>query len=203
MKQQPPFIVLASASPRRKQLLQKLGLQFEIRASNLTEEIDLQKSPSENVMTLAVRKAQAIADQLMLEMPDRKVIVLGGDTMVVINDQYLGQPKSAAAAIEMLQLLSGKWHEVFTGVALVQVPAKTLVAYEVSRVKLRKLSMHEIESYVKTGEPMDAAGSYALQGLGAALVEKIEGCVTNVIGFPLPLIVKMLADAAVEVNYTC
>jgi septum formation protein len=173
-------------------------LQFEVKVSNVVEEIDPNLTPYQNAMVLATNKAQAVAGQLTGE-----VKVLGGDTIVIIDDLCSGQPESAEAAIDMLQCLSGRWHEVCTGVALIEIlePAENqlrkTVEYEVSRVKMRQLTKLEIESYVNTGECKGVAGSYALQGAGVALIERMEGCITNVIGLPIPLVTKMLRKAGV------
>jgi septum formation protein len=128
------------------------------------------------------------------------VLVLGADTVVVIDGRVIGKPGSRKQAIEMLSRLSGRCHEVFTGVALVEssgsVPS---TGYEVSRVYMRPIHAREMEAYVDTGEPMDKAGAYALQGIASAFVERIEGCFTNIIGLPVPLVVRLLRGAGVPV----
>jgi len=200
----PVRIVLASASPRRFDLLTQLGLEFEVLPSCLEETLEEGLAPSQVVLRLAEDKARAVASlEKILAEPS---LVLGADTIVVLNGQILGKPSSRADAIEMLSALSGKRHDVYTGVSIVRTmkgspePTRTLSSrYEISSVYFRKIERAEIEAYVRTPEPMDKAGSYALQGLGSAFVERIEGCYTNIIGLPIPLTVQMTRQAGVKI----
>jgi len=188
-------LILASASPRRRELLRMLGLDFEILVSNAEESKgELPDSPGEQVMELAARKAGEIAGL----HPD--ALVIAADTIVVAEKQILGKPGDEEDARRMLSFLSGRWHEVYTGVALVKAAEKKrLVDYERTRVKFRPLSREEIDRYIRSGEPMDKAGAYGIQGLGAVLVERIEGCYFNVVGLPLAKLALMLKKFGLEV----
>lgn len=188
-------LILASASPRRRELLRMLGLDFEILVSNAEESKgELPDSPGEQVIELAARKAGEIAGL----HPD--ALVIAADTIVVAEKQILGKPGDEEDARRMLSFLSGRWHEVYTGVALVKAAEKKrLVDYERTRVKFRPLSREEIDRYIRSGEPMDKAGAYGIQGLGAVLVERIEGCYFNVVGLPLTKLTLMLKEFDVEV----
>lgn len=188
-------LILASASPRRRELLRMLGLDFAILVSNAEEaKGELPRFPAELVMALAARKAGEIAGL----HPD--ALVIAADTIVVAGEEILGKPRDEADARRMLSFLSGRWHEVYTGVALVRAAEKeSLVDYERTRVKFRPLSGEEIDRYIRSGEPMDKAGAYGIQGLGAVLVERIEGCFFNVVGLPLTKLTLMLKEFGVEV----
>jgi septum formation protein len=183
-------IVLASASPRRKELLESLGLKFEVASSNVDEEFDSKLSIIENVEQLALKKALSVAEKLA-----GNFLVIGSDTIVVLDNQVLGKPSDEEEAKKMLRLLSGSEHEVITSIALVNTENKSqIVSHSITKVFFRELSESEIVNYVKTGEPMDKAGAYGIQGLGVVLAEKIEGCFTNVVGLSLPLLAKMLKE---------
>src|SRR5690554_5852914 len=188
-------LILASASPRRRELLRMLGLDFEILVSNAEESKgELPDSPGEQVIELAARKAGEIAGL----HPD--ALVIAADTIVVAEKQILDKPGDEEDARRMLSFLSGRWHEVYTGVALVKAAEKKrLVDYERTRVKFRPLSREEIDRYIRSGEPMDKAGAYGIQGLGAVLVERIEGCFFNVVGLPLAKLTLMLKEFGLEV----
>lgn len=192
-------IVLASGSPRRKDLLNMLGLKFDISVSDTDESIPPNQDPKEAVKEIAKRKSQAVFN---IMDDSSNSIVIGADTIVVSNDKILGKPKSKENAFEILKFLSGKNHQVLTGVAMsmsVDNTNKCITGVELSQVKFRNLYDQEIYSYIETGEPMDKAGAYALQGIGSVFVEKINGCYTNVIGLPVPMTVSMLRTAGVEV----
>lgn len=199
-------IVLASSSPRREQLLTSLGLSFEIMPSSIDEQIDNSLVPGDLVLDLARQKAQDVFKQLIGQRnPQLGLIVLGADTIVVIDGSYLGKPKDKEDAHRMLRKLSGRWHEVYTGVALISIGAdnntalKMLRSCERSRVLFRELADEEITAYVETGEPMDKAGAYALQGIGSALVESLEGSYTNIVGLPIPNVVLLLREAGYKI----
>jgi len=191
-------LVLASSSPRRKDLLEGLGLQFEIIPSTLEEIVDPKLSVQEVVLNLAKQKAVDVFERELAREPEHPLLVLGADTIVVLHGEYLGKPVDKKDACAMLRALSGKTHEVFTGVYLVASLAgvrQTWHSVERSAVHFRQLGEIEIRAYVETGEPMDKAGAYALQGIGAALVEKIVGSHTNIVGLPIPNVVSLLRQA--------
>lgn len=184
-------LVLASGSPRRKEILRKLGLDFEVVPSLIEENLNEFTSPVEAVITLASAKAHDVADRLSPKIS--RPVILAGDTIVVLDDKLLGQPKSKQEAKEMLTMLSGRTHQVYTGVvAFLPQQQREITGHEVSNIHFVKLGASEINAYVETNEGMDKAGAWALQGIGAALVEKIDGCFSNVIGFPVPLVVRIL-----------
>lgn len=185
-----PRIVLASSSPRRKMLLNQLGIPFDIIVSNVDEHLDPDIPPEQEAERLALHKAQAIASSL------RDALVIGADTIVVDEQGILGKPENAQDAFRMLSRLSGQVHQVITGLALISTCAspKTLVNHETTKVKITTLSHQDIERYIQTGEPLDKAGAYAIQGKGTIFVEWIQGCYNNVVGLPLFLLVKMLKE---------
>lgn len=185
-------LVLASASPRRAELLRQVGLSFEAQVSNVPEEGDgAGRDATEVAAEHARQKALVVARQC----PER--LVLGADTVVVLDGAVLGKPVDATAAQAMLRRLSGREHEVITAVTLALSDgrcARVLDEHaECTRVRFRALSPTEIECYVATGEPLDKAGGYGIQGRGALLVRAIEGCYFNVVGLPLSSIWEMLA----------
>ena len=177
-------IVLASQSPRRKKLLDQLGLLFEIIPSTC-DEVITSRNPTEVVTELASQKAMEVAGRI----PD--ALVIGADTIVVHNGEILGKPESPAQAVEMLATLSGAVHQVYTGVSFVKTSSDGTIQqqhafFEETKVEFSALSQDEIESYVATGSPMDKAGSYGIQDdWGAVFVKRIEGDYYNVVGFPL------------------
>lgn len=185
-------IVLASASPRRQELLRQVGLTFRIIPSQVNEEITEPMSPGALVEHLSLMKAQAVASQV----PD--ALVLGSDTIVVVDGDVLGKPRDRADAIAMLQRLSGRAHEVMTGVALV-CSERHMVAHEVTKVRFASLTGEQIERYVDSGEPMDKAGSYGIQGRASAMISSIDGDYFNVVGLPLCRTVQMLSHFGVNV----
>ncbi len=191
-------IILASASPRRAELLSQIGLKFEIRPSDADETIDEDLSPEENVMGLAHKKALETAKRLKRE-GSTNAIVIGADT-IVVKDRILGKPSGEKEAFSMLQSLRGQWHNVLTGVCLVNT--ETLKAenfFENTRVKMIEYTDEDILRYVETKEPLDKAGAYGIQSLGSILVEKIEGCYFNVVGLPLSRLSAALKIFGIEV----
>lgn len=173
-------IILASGSPRRKELMSLLPLAFQIKTKEVEELIDVTKSPSTNVCSLATQKAVAVA----VDYPQQWVI--GCDTVVVYEGHILGKPKDEADAKRMLRMLAGKSHEVYTGVSIIQWEQKVEQTFFVSsQVRMKRITEEEINAYVKCGEPMDKAGSYAIQGKGAVFIEGIEGDYFNIVGLPL------------------
>jgi septum formation protein len=186
-------IILASASPRRAELLRGLGLNFHIKPSRMAEEHFPGESPEVLVTRLALAKAREVAAGVTAGL------VIGADTAVVCAGCLLGKPHSREEAYTMLSFLSGRGHEVVTGVALVEAAGgRYLAAHECTRVFFKKLTEAEIRGYLRTGEPMDKAGAYGIQGLGGLLVERIEGCYFNVVGLPLARLAEMLKEFGVN-----
>lgn len=187
-------IILASKSPRRKEILDNIGVKYEIVESNFEETMDVSKSPEDIVRYLAYKKAEDVASRIKGE-----ALVIGADTLVVYNSQMLGKPKDNEDAFKMLKMLSGKWHSVYTGICVMNSSSwEYSVDYECSRVKIRELSDKNILNYIECGEPSDKAGSYAIQGRGSLLVEKIEGCYFNVVGLPVFKLSKVLCDFGID-----
>jgi septum formation protein len=172
------MIILASKSPRREQLLREAGIKFIICPSDVDEDIDLNMSPEAIVMELAKQKAQAV----FLKYPND--IIIGADTIVVLGNQILGKPKDQEDAYHMLKTLSGKTHQVFTGVTIIS-KEKTESFLSESQVTMKPFSHENIKKYVESLEPMDKAGAYAIQGLGSQLVEKYEGDFYTIMGLPI------------------
>jgi septum formation protein len=173
-------IILASTSPRRKEILGKLNIPFEVQESNYEEDMTLQMPPEKLAEYLSAGKARAVAEK------NTDAIVIAADTFVVYNDQRLGKPGTPERAKEMLKLLSGKVHEVITGVTMIDTDSGKLVSFhETTKVFMDELSPETIDAYIKTGEPLDKGGAYALQEKGALLVKKIDGDFFNVMGLPL------------------
>ena len=180
-------IILASASPRRVALLQMMGLPFEQVVGGTSEEIDGGEGPGNRVRVLSRRKADQVASGLS------SGLVIGADTVVAIDEKILGKPKDEEDAFEMLTRLSGRTHVALTGLTLVDARTlRSLTDVVRTRVSMREMSPLEIRSYVATGEPMDKAGAYAVQGLGSSFVKHIEGCFHNVVGLPVERLCAML-----------
>lgn len=191
-------LILASSSPRRQELIMSLKLPVHIHASDVDESVEEQWSPEEIVEQLAYRKAAETAQQL--KSAHNSGIVIGSDTIVVLDGQILGKPIDAEEAKRMLQKLQGKTHQVFSGVACIDLASGIeLIRHRMTRVSMKILTTSQINHYVQSGEPMDKAGSYAIQGLGALLIDQIEGCYFNVVGLPLSLLSDMLAELGTEV----
>jgi septum formation protein len=183
------MLVLASSSPRRAELLRAAGINFTVRAADVDETIKPDELPRDYVLRLSREKARAVArgDEL----------TLGADTTVVINGQIAGKPVDIEDAKRMLRALSGRWHEVLTGVTLARA-GKTISDIASTRVKFAELSEAEIVWYVSTGEPMDKAGAYAIQGHASLFIERIEGSYSNVVGLPVQLIYRLAGRMGVE-----
>lgn len=180
-------IILASSSPRRRELIQLLDYPFEIHTREVEEIINPQLSPEENVKYLARLKAEAVAKEYSAEW------IIGADTMVCLQSHILGKPKNEEEARKMLQLLSGQRHRVITGVALIKKNEVSTFC-ETTYVQMKILSKQEIDYYVATGEPLDKAGAYGIQGKGAIFIESIEGDYYNVVGLPIHQIYKRLLE---------
>jgi septum formation protein len=185
------MLVLASASPRRRELLAQAGFSFTVHPAHVPEDPFPGEEPIAYVTRLAREKAEAVFRELSSTEPGSPHMVLGADTTVTIDGQILGKPEDPADAARMLRLLSGRSHHVITGVAVVAA-GSTQVAAEVTGVRFLSLSDEEIASYVATGEPMDKAGAYAIQGRAARWIPRVEGCYFNVVGLPLALVSSLL-----------
>jgi septum formation protein len=183
----PPPILLASTSPQRRAILEQLGVSFDVVPPSYVEDDGPEASPEELVMAHAAGKARSVAEGAG-ERP-----VLGVDTAVVLDGMVFGKPQGAGQAEEMLEALSGRTHEVISGLCLVTL-AWDEVEAETTRVAFRKLTPRDIASYLSTGEWEGRAGAYAIQGRGAALVERIEGDYLNVVGLPGALLIRLLAE---------
>jgi nucleoside triphosphate pyrophosphatase len=185
-------LILASASPRRRELLERLGLPFEVRPSGIEEPLAAGVPASTLATTLARAKAADIADRL--RAAGEAALVLGADTLVVLDGQPLGKPTSQGDARAMLRALRGRSHEVVTAVVVRDAdPAgRELTEAVVSRVLMRDYTDDEIAAYVATGESDDKAGAYAVQGRGGRLVGRVDGCYTNVVGLPLRTTARLL-----------
>jgi septum formation protein len=182
-----PRFILASGSPRRRQLLGELGLSFEVRAVDIDESQLPDEAPDQMVLRLAESKAREGA------RPGE--LLLAADTIVVLDGKVLGKPADAAQAAAMLANLGGREHQVLTGVALVDGQrGEVATGLESSQVRIGTLDPATIDWYVGTGEPLDKAGSYGIQGLGAMLVETVSGNYTNVVGLPLPLVRRLFGE---------
>ena len=187
-------IILASASPRRKELLEQIGLRFELEPSNYDEEIVAGSEPHETARRLSLGKARAAARK------HRNALIIAADTFVVFGDRVLGKPRTDSKAREMLRALSGQAHSVITGFTILDTETGNVLSRSVeTRVHMRKLTLKEIESYVRSEEPLDKAGGYAIQGRGAVLVERIEGDYCNVVGLPLSALAESLREFGISV----
>lgn len=187
-------IILASTSPRRKELLKQIGLNFEAIPSGYEEDMTLKLSPSNLAKILAYGKAKEVADKL------KEGIVIGVDTFLVFGNKRLGKPKDKNDAYKMLKSFSGRTISVYSGVALIDSKSKKeIVDYEVSKIRFRELEDKEIKAYIKTGEPMGKAGAIAIQGIGAVFIEEIKGCYSNIVGLPITNLYKNLKKMGVDV----
>lgn len=185
--------VLASSSPRREKLLRKLGIDFIIISPNVIEKRAHGESPDEYVLRVSLEKALAVAATL-----EHKNIVIGADTIVVCDRCILGKPKDEEEAKSMLMTLSGRYHQVMTGLSIVRSKREIMHTENVkSMVKFKSLKPHEIEEYVSTNEPLDKAGGYAAQGIGAFMIEEIHGSFTNVVGLPLSSLSNALRNLGI------
>ena len=189
-------LMLASTSPRRHELIQNLGLPIEIIDNNVDEKIDKLLPPEVVVQTLAERKMNGAFGNLKGE----KGVIVAGDTIVVHNDQILGKPCDEEDAFEMLIRLQGDTHTVYSGLACKNIETgEEIIEWSATKVKMKTLTDQQIKNYIKTGEPMDKAGAYAIQGLGATIVEKIDGDYFTVVGLPLSTLADMLSRLGVEI----
>jgi septum formation protein len=186
-----PHLILASASPRRAELLRSAAVPFTVDVADIAEDVKSGESPVQHAERLAREKAEVVAKR----NPGK--IVLGADTIVVVDDQILGKPRDRAEAARMLRQLSGRSHDVITGVCIARANPETRnpkleTSSERTTVYFTALSEREIEDYIATGEPMDKAGAYAIQGIASRWINRIEGDYANVVGLPVALVWKML-----------
>lgn len=173
-------IILASSSPRRKELLDKYNLNLQIFPANIDEHYIEDELPEQVAMSLALEKA------LWVEKHFKEGIIISADTIVILENKILGKPINEKQAFYMLRALSGKEHEVITGFSIIEANTNLkVVDFESTLVKFRKISDNKIKRYIKTKEPMDKAGAYAIQGYGQVLIESLNGCYSNVVGLPL------------------
>lgn len=197
-------IILASASPRRKELLEKIGLAFTTDPGNYPEELPSRipnnKECSKELTVEDLVKSISTGKAMIVGRKYRDALIIAADTIGVLRGKIIGKPKTEEEAKEMLQAMSGKSHRVITGFTILDSANHKMVTHAVeTRVYFKKLSRDEIDRYVKTGEPMDKAGAYAIQGLGAVLVEKIVGDYYNVMGLPLSALATSLKEFGVNV----
>ncbi|MBM3166240.1 MAG: septum formation inhibitor Maf [Chloroflexi bacterium] len=187
-------VILASESPRRRQLLGQIGLKFQVVPSNSTEDLGSSVEPHELAKSLSMEKASSVAKK------HKNAVVIAADTFGVLEGRILGKPKTEGEAREMLVAMSGKTHSVITGFAILDADDGKSVSRSVeTKVRFRELTAGEIEAYVRSGEPLGKAGAYAIQGLGAVLIEKIEGDYFNVMGLPLSALAESLKEFGIRV----
>lgn len=186
-------LILASRSPRRSELLRSLGMDFEVSPSKVDEITDPEQSPEQNATNIARDKARWVARQ------NPGSYVLGADTMVVLDQEIIGQPTDEEDAYRILSKLAGKQHRVITGVVLITPKTEEYETAVISRVTLKSISENEIRSYIATKEPLDKAGAYAIQGEGSFLVESWEGSWSNIVGLPLEALTDLFEQAGFPV----
>jgi septum formation protein len=191
---QPFRLILASASPRRRELLAQAGYAFEVEAADVDESLRQGEAPAVYVVRLAQEKARAV---LSKHRDETNLMVLGADTTVVLDGKILGKPADAADAKQMLCLLSGCTHQVFTGIAAATCAGIT-GAVESTDVTFAEISETELDFYCATSEPLDKAGAYGIQGYAARWIPRIDGCYFNVMGLPIARMVRLLNDAAAK-----
>lgn len=195
MNPQEGLLILASGSPRRRELLALLNRPFEVRPSDADENVPADWEPERIVKELALRKARTVAST------ERSAhsVVIGSDTIVVLDGRVLGKPTDVSDAEQMLRSLSGRTHDVYTGLACIgDSGRRELCAFSRASVTMREIKESEITAYVAGGEPMDKAGSYAVQGLGAVFVERIEGDYHTIVGLPIALLYDMLGEFGIR-----
>lgn len=181
-------LILASASPRRKELLSKIGLVFDVIPSAYDEQLEDDNFSYEKIEKLALNKGKDVAKRIKED-----AIVISADTVVVLDGKILGKPHSKHEAFDMISSLSNKTHEVITSIAMIDILTnKTIISSVSTKVTFRKITNDEVEKYISTDEPYDKAGAYAAQGLAAIFIEKIEGCFNNVVGISTFEVDKML-----------
>jgi septum formation protein len=186
-------IILASASPRRKELLEQIGLHFDVEPSYCQEKDNDQQKPLELAELLSLRKAKAVGNK------NADAIIIAADTFVVLGEQIIGKPNSLAEAKEILTELNGRSHSVITGFTIMDTINGKIVSQSVeTKVYIKSLSLEEIDAYIETQESMGKAGAYAIQGLGAAIIDRIEGDYFNVMGLPVDAVVNALKEFGIS-----
>ena len=188
-------IILASSSPRRKMLLEQIGIKFEVISSDIEEIIDYKLTPQMIAVELAKQKGNDVKNKLLNSFPNinENKIIIAADTIVINENKILGKPKDEDDAFNMLSALSGKWHNVITGLIVLDLYSEFLITdYSETKVKIKEIEQKDIINYINTKEPMDKAGAYGIQGYGATIVDKIEGCYYNVVGLPISKIYDIL-----------
>lgn len=187
-------IILASASPRRKELLKRIGLRFKVEPSDYEENISPELGPHELARALSSEKAKLVAKN------HKSALVIAADTFIVFEGKILGKPRTETEAKKMLETISGRQHSVITGFTIIDTEDNRALSKSVeTKVYVRKLTSNEIDAYIRSKEPLDKAGAYAIQGLGSIFVEKIEGDYFNVIGLPLSALAESLKEFGVHV----
>ncbi len=196
-------IILASQSPRRREIMELMEIPYQVVTENVVETTN-ETDPIEMVQAIASLKAKAVLNKLYKEKPDTKeTILIAADTMVFYKEQALGKPEDEADAMRMLQMLSGEVHEVFTGVSITiinQEGKKSLSFAVCTKVYVAPLTKEQIEDYIATGEPMDKAGAYAIQGRFGIYIREIIGDYYNVVGFPIAKIYELLLQEGVDIK---
>lgn len=194
----PKTLLLASASPRRQQLIQLLGLPYRVEATDVDETMPPHTPPTDYVEQLSLRKASAAKERI--GNAGKGCIIIGSDTIVVMDGRILGKPMDEREAFNMLTSISGRTHQVYTGITCLDADNGTIVTrHEITHVTMKKLDDERIARYIATGEPLDKAGSYAVQGIGAVLVAKIDGDYFNVVGMSVRLLSEMLEQFGITV----
>jgi len=187
-------IILASASPRRRELLEKIGLKFEVEPSNYAEDMRSRLSPGELAKSISLEKAKVVASK------HKNAIVIAADTFIVFRGKIMGKPGTEAEARKMLMMLRGKSHSVITGFTILDTDRNKVLTKSVETIiHIKNLTPEEIDAYVKSKEPLDKAGAYAIQGLGSVIVERIEGDYFNVMGLPLSALAEGLKEFGVRI----
>lgn len=184
-------IILASASPRRKKLLEKIGIKFKVVKSNFKEYVDVKLTPHELVRKLSLEKARTVFKN------HRDSIIIAADTFVVCSGKILGKPKNKKDAKNMLEFLSGKDHLIITGFTIIH-GNNVITKSKTTKVWMRKITNEEISTYIRTGEPFDKAGAYAIQGIAKKFIKKIDGDLSNAIGLPIYSLIKELKKLGVK-----
>jgi len=193
-KQNMKTIILASVSPRRRELLEKIGLEFKVEASNYNEEMNSDQEPHGLAKSISLEKAKAIASH------HHNALIIAADTFIVFRGKILGKPRSEREAREMLEALSGKIHSVITGFTIIDTDSQRVLSRTTeTKVHIKKLTPGEIDAYVRSKEPLDKAGAYAIQGLGSVIVDKINGDYFNVMGLPLNALTESLKEFGINV----
>lgn len=189
-------IILASASPRRKQLLKQIGLAFTVSPSGIVEKLNPRFKPLKQVADLSAQKAKSVSESVS----DTHAIIIASDTMVFVGDELMGKPKDEKDALRMLKKLSGRMHSIYTGYTIIDKQTNTHISKAVeTKIWFRKITLKERKNYISKAKPWDKAGAYGIQDYAALFVEKIEGDYSSVLGLPLLLLAKDLKKFGIEV----